>query len=123
MAGTIPLNAACEQIEKALGEYARNKGWAKEDYELVVHRSMWDSAHVTLAAREFRDEEGFAARDKEILQYLEEKLGRQLRNRVGMLRTMSLERFRRLGLSEHLSEIVDHLGLTTDEEFFAEGPE
>ena len=109
MAGTVSLDQACQQIESALRKYARSKRWRKPDYILLVRPSEWESVHVLLAAKAFSDEEGFTARNKEILDYLDRAVGREVRNRIGLLDTMSLAKYERLGLGDHLREVADKL--------------
>lgn len=99
MAREVSLEQACQQIEAALKKYARSKGWRKTDYILVVHPSEWDSVHILLAAKAFRDEEGFAVRDKELLDHLTRVVGREVRNRIGLLQTMSLAKYESLDLA------------------------
>lgn len=107
MAATIPLDDACRQIDGTLRRYASEKGWLEDDYVLLVHPSRWDSVHVFLAAKAYRDEEGFAERDGEILDYLETHVPDASRS-IGMLHTESYERYRRMSLGDHVRWVMEH---------------
>lgn len=111
MAEAIPLNEACRQISVALNDFAHSvKGWPEDDYLLIVRASAWDSVHVLVAARAFRDEEGFAAREKEILEYLRNHVP-DARRRIGAIHTVNLERYLSEGLGEHLGALFEPVGL------------
>src|SRR3989304_3439098 len=112
MARTISLDQACRRIETALKKYAQSKGWRRPDYVLVVRASEWESVHILLAAKAFKDEEGFAARDEAIHNYLTQEVGREVPNQIGLLHTMSLAKYKRMELGDHMREIAEKLDLT-----------
>lgn len=121
MARAKSLDEAKEQVWKAITQYAEEQGWQPWDYDLTLRDSQWDSIHIFLAARAFKDDEGFAKRDKEILNYLQRELTRETWDRVGGLLTMSFEKRDRLGLGKGIAEsfkrVLDEQGLTLDELF------
>lgn len=116
----IPLAEACKVIRLAVRQYAEAQGWQLWDYRLLVRPSVWDSAHIFLAAKSFKREEGFGQRSEKLLNFLHQHLDREVWNRIGGLETMTYEAWEHRGfgrreLAEVIKQVLDEKAMTPEE--------